>query len=273
MILIVAVIVETVEDGRTRAQHYTVDTLSEVTILRSLVLAVNQKQPGAHVTLYVDCVSQGMVSTPRSMRDMFQKMANPRLQVVSDCLANLANLRIRKPYRHSGGHHWPPNTQIRAWSQGNAMWYWDRFLSWLLVFACHYRTSSTQFPHFIDLSPMIYNHEVRLRRQAEQSVCALHIDRYTGLFEMTVGVLTTCHIQYTWDSSICIFYLTEQHSKFLLHTVQVLYMCTYRAHVRYVTKTSSVVLLNKKHIYCYLKCIVYDKLLKPRQSFRITLYF
>ena len=24
--------------------------------------------------------------------------------------------------------------------------------------------------------------------------------------------------------------------------------------------------------YCYLKCIVYDKLLKPRQSFRITLY-
>jgi len=28
----------------------------------------------------------------------------------------------------------------------------------------------------------------------------------------------------------------------------------------------------KKHIYCYLKCIVYDKLLKPWQSFRITLY-
>jgi len=27
----------------------------------------------------------------------------------------------------------------------------------------------------------------------------------TGLFKMTVGVLTTCHTQYTWDSSICIF--------------------------------------------------------------------
>jgi hypothetical protein len=39
-------------------------------------------------------------------------------------------------------------------------------------------------------------------------------------------VLTTCHTQYTWDSSICIFfYLIEQHSKFLLHTLQVLYMC------------------------------------------------
>ena len=43
---------------------------------------------------------------------------------------------------------------------------------------------------------------------------------------MIVGVLTTCHTQYTWDRSICIFYLIEQHSKFLLRTLQVLYMCT-----------------------------------------------
>ena len=48
----------------------------------------------------------------------------------------------------------------------------------------------------------------------------------TGLFEMIVGVLTTCHIQYTSDRSIFIFYLIEQHSKFLLHTLQVLYVCT-----------------------------------------------
>jgi len=40
-----------------------------------------------------------------------------------------------------------------------------------------------------------------------------------------------------------------------------------RVHIRYVTKTWSVVILNKKYIYSYLKCIVYDKLLKPRQSF------
>ena len=39
-----------------------------------------------------------------------------------------------------------------------------------------------------------------------------------------------------------------------------------------VTKTWNVILFNKKHIYTYLKCIVYDKLLKPRQSFRVTLY-
>jgi len=52
-------------------------------------------------------------------------------------------------------------------------------------------------------------------------------DGYTGLFEMIVGVLTTCHTQYTGDSSICEFiYLIEQHSKFLLHTLHVLYMCS-----------------------------------------------
>jgi hypothetical protein len=28
----------------------------------------------------------------------------------------------------------------------------------------------------------------------------------------------------------------------------------------------------KKYTYCYLKCIVHDRLLKPQQSFRITLY-
>jgi hypothetical protein len=47
------------------------------------------------------------------------------------------------------------------------------------------------------------------------------------LFEMIVGVLTTCHTQYTWDwDYMYFFYLTEQHSKFLLHTLQALYMCT-----------------------------------------------
>jgi len=31
------------------------------------------------------------------------------------------------------------------------------------------------------------------------------VPSYTGLFEIIVGVLTTCHTQYTSDSSICIF--------------------------------------------------------------------
>jgi len=50
---------------------------------------------------------------------------------------------------------------------------------------------------------------------------------------MIVGILTTCHTQYTWDRSICVcvcvffFNLIEQHSKFLLRTLQLLYMCTH----------------------------------------------
>jgi len=46
-------------------------------------------------------------------------------------------------------------------------------------------------------------------------------NQHTGLFKIIVGVLTTCHKQYTWDRSSCIFYLIEQHSKFLSPTLQV----------------------------------------------------
>ena len=59
-----------------------------------------------------------------------------------------------------------------------------------------------------------------------QLLCMCTLCDSTGLFEMIVGVLTTCHTQYTSDSSICVFYLIEQHSKFLLHTLQVLYVYT-----------------------------------------------
>ena len=44
---------------------------------------------------------------------------------------------------------------------------------------------------------------------------------------MIVGGLTTYHTQYTLDRSIGVFFnLMEQHNKFLLRTLQVLYMCT-----------------------------------------------
>jgi len=40
---------------------------------------------------------------------------------------------------------------------------------------------------------------------------------------MIVGVLTTCHTQYTGDRSKSVLYLTEQRSKILLHNLQVLF--------------------------------------------------
>jgi len=47
--------------------------------------------------------------------------------------------------------------------------------------------------------------------------------KYTGLFEMIVGVLTTSHTQYcTLEIGVYVFfYLIEQHSKFLFHTLHI----------------------------------------------------
>lgn len=66
-----------------RLQDFMVDTLDEDTIIRSFIMVINQTQPGAHVTLYIDCISYGMVATPRSMRDMYLKMDVPQIELVS----------------------------------------------------------------------------------------------------------------------------------------------------------------------------------------------
>jgi len=49
----------------------------------------------------------------------------------------------------------------------------------------------------------------------------------TGLFKMIVGVLTTCHTQYTWDNSICIFLL-------LFNRTTLTVFVTYRTGALYV---------------------------------------
>lgn len=75
------VIVETLEESRNREQHFTVDVLQDDSTIRSLILAVNQTQPGAHANLYIDCISYGMVATPKSMRDMYSSMRWPKIEV------------------------------------------------------------------------------------------------------------------------------------------------------------------------------------------------
>ena len=49
--------------------------------------------------------------------------------------------------------------------------------------------------------PTLVSHTVTIRTNGQGS------SLYTGLFEMIVGVLTTCHTQYTWDRSLCIFFI------------------------------------------------------------------
>jgi len=128
---------------------------------------------------------------------------------------------------------------------------------------------------------------------------------------MIVRVWTTCHTQYTWDSSICIcLFNTTTLQVFVTYLTVALYvhpLWFYKhQHDNRVRSTQSAfslpfaaILLNcapsgEMHNYCtphiikeklriswsigaatysYLKCIVYDKLLKPWQSFLITLYF
>jgi len=47
----------------------------------------------------------------------------------------------------------------------------------------------------------------------------------TGLFEMIVGVLTTCHTQYTWDRSIYIFLFNRTTLQvFVTHLIGALYV-------------------------------------------------
>ena len=132
---------------------------------------------------------------------------------------------------------------------------------------------------------------------------------YTGLFEMIVGVLTTCHTQCTSDMRVCFFLFNRTTLQVLLHTLQMLYICTLwdstsiNTIIKCTTQNAfslpfAAILVNcapsgEMHNYCtphiikenlrisisigattyyYLKCSVYDELLKPRQSFRITLY-
>jgi len=132
---------------------------------------------------------------------------------------------------------------------------------------------------------------------------------------MTVGGLTTCHTQCSWDRIICIFlfnrtalqvfvtnltgalhvhplwFYKHQHenrvrsklfvacqrwwfqwrSDFSAPSGEMNNYCT--PHV--IKEDSENSLIHRRnYVYTpYLKCIVYDKLLKPRQSFWITLYF
>jgi len=131
-------------------------------------------------------------------------------------------------------------------------------------------------PNMASFSELPVTSVLRVLWKWRRQIC-----KYTGLFEMIVGILTTCHTQYTWDRSICVFifnrttlhvfgtYLTgavyvnplwfykPQHNKRVRYKLIVAcqrwwfqwrfwFVPSVPGYVRYVTKTWSVVLLNKK---------------------------
>ena len=129
--------------------------------------------------------------------------------------------------------------------------------------------------------------------------------QYIRLFQMIVGVLTTCHTGCTWDRSICVFLFNRiTLLVFVKYLTGALYMLPlwfdkhqqdnrvrsmFVAYQRwwfqwrfwFVPSVPGYLQEEVEHkpidpsvqLKCsYLKCIVYDKLLKPWQSLRITLY-
>ncbi|XP_043220048.1 cartilage oligomeric matrix protein-like isoform X2 [Amphibalanus amphitrite] len=64
------VILQTMELGRIRTQHWSVDTVRLHNVIHSMVLRVNQEQPSARVQLYVNCHDQGAIHTPVTLREM-----------------------------------------------------------------------------------------------------------------------------------------------------------------------------------------------------------
>ncbi|CAH1113998.1 unnamed protein product [Psylliodes chrysocephalus] len=89
------VIVETLEDGRKRSQHFVVDSLDEETTIKSIILEINQTQPGAHATLYLDCTSYGMVALPKTLKEMYNTHKDRKLEVFHE----------RKYQIEIDGHH------------------------------------------------------------------------------------------------------------------------------------------------------------------------
>ena len=89
-------------------------------------------------------------------------------------------------------------------------------------FIAIHTVSQTDIPALPD--SRLQTHLLSKCRVRKELLLFILLYKYTGLFEMIVGVLTTCH---TLQIAVYIFfYLIEQHSKVLLHTLQVLYMCT-----------------------------------------------
>ena len=61
------------------------------------------------------------------------------------------------------------------------------------------------FKQKLQKSGCVATRNIKNYMQDSRNVVAGLLVLNTGLFKMIVGVLTTCHAQYTSDSSICIF--------------------------------------------------------------------
>lgn len=76
-----SIILQSIAPETIEAEHFTIEKLGEDTVIKSLILGLHQKEPGAHAHIFMNCEYQGKINTPRSLRDMFTKMSVPKVQV------------------------------------------------------------------------------------------------------------------------------------------------------------------------------------------------
>lgn len=79
------VIVSTKSNGDTQTEYYNVKSLSNnMSSSKTLVLAVDQRKPGATMTLYVNCEHFGTLHTTKTLREVYFDMKDPHLQMTHE---------------------------------------------------------------------------------------------------------------------------------------------------------------------------------------------
>lgn len=74
----------TKSNSETQTEYYNVKSVGNTTSSRTLVLAVDQRKPGAAMTLYVNCEHFGVLHTTKTLREVYFDMKDPHLQMVSN---------------------------------------------------------------------------------------------------------------------------------------------------------------------------------------------
>ncbi|XP_025423657.1 cartilage oligomeric matrix protein [Sipha flava] len=78
------VIVSTKFDGDIDTEYYNVKSLGNMSSSKTLVLAVDQRKPGATMTLYVNCEHFGTLHTIKTLREVYFDMKDPHLQMTHE---------------------------------------------------------------------------------------------------------------------------------------------------------------------------------------------
>lgn len=79
------VIVSTKNNGEIQTDYFNVKSLGNMSSSKTLVLAVDQRKPGATMTLYVNCEHFGTLHPAKTLRELYFDMKDPELQMVSLC--------------------------------------------------------------------------------------------------------------------------------------------------------------------------------------------